>query len=157
MAELDFFNINPDIEPDENLKDRFKRERKEWSAKVKELSASLKNVLDIPTLMVDLYSERQRAADYHHYIISILIGINRKYRAQYNDRYEYYTLKSQIRYPNETTKNTRILHELAEIVEQRETLDNHAKFMTEVKISIDAIIYAVNNRVKTEEIIRGIK
>ena len=106
MTDLDFFNINPDIPPEEKLQDRFKRERAEWTAKVKELSAALKNVLDIPTLMVDLYSERQRAADYHHYIISILSNVNRKYRAQWNERYDFYSYKSQVRYPNETTKTT---------------------------------------------------
>ena len=153
----DFFNINPDVAPEEILQDRFKRERGEWSAKIKELSSSLRSVLDIPALMVDLYSERQRATDYHHYIMSILSNVNKTYRARYNERFDFYSFKSQIRYPNETSKNTRILHELADIVEQREQLDNHAKFMTSTVSSIDAIIYAINNRVKIEEIIRGNK
>jgi hypothetical protein len=154
--ETDFFN-NPDIPPEENLKDRFKRERAEWNAKVKELTALIKNVLDIPVLMVDLYSERQRAVEYHHYIMSVLSTVNIKYRARWSERYEYYTLKSQIRYPNESTKTTRIMHELADIVEQREELDNHAKYMTGTISSLDAIIYGINNRVKIEEIIRGSK
>jgi hypothetical protein len=157
MSQLDFFNINPDIEPEENLKDRFKRERSEWTVKIKELSSSLRSVLDIPALMVDLYSERQRAADYHHYIMSILSGVNKNYRTRWNERYEFYTLKSQVRYPNESTKTLRIQHELADIVEQREQLDNHAKYMLETLKSLDAIIYAINNRVKIEEIIRGSK
>ena len=157
MSQPDFFNINPDIAPEENLQDRFKRERSEWTLKVKDLTALLKNVLDIPLLMVDLYSERQRAADYHHYIMSILSNVNRKYRAQWNERYDYYSYKSQIRYPNESTKATRIQHELADIVEQREMLDNHAKYLLATISSLDAIIYAINNRVKIEEIIRGTK
>ncbi|MFA5154762.1 MAG: hypothetical protein WC554_19610 [Clostridia bacterium] len=157
MTKPDFFNINPDIEPEENLTERFKRERAEWATIIKELSASLKNVLDIPALMVDLYSERQRAAEYHHYIMSILSGVNKTYRARWNERYEFYTLKSQIRYPNETTKATRIQHELADIVEQREQLDNQQKYMMQTISSLDAIIYGINNRVKIEEIIRGSK
>ena len=151
MAE-DFFNINPDVPPEESLSDRCKKERKQWNDTVDNMSVLLKEVKDIPLLMVDLYSERQRAAEYYHYIISILIPINRQYNAQYNERYDFYTLKSQIRYPNETTKNSRIFQELADIIERREILNNHAKFMLQTVSSIDAIIYAVNNRIKYEEI-----
>jgi len=157
MPQPDFFNINPDVPPEENLQDRFKRERSEWTTKTSEFGKSLRSVLDIPALMVDLYSERQRAVEYHHYIMSILSNVNKTYRARYNERYDFYSFKSQVRYPNETTKNTRILHELADIVEQREQLDNHAKFMTGTISTIDNIIYAINNRVKIEEIMRGSK
>lgn len=151
----DFFNINPDVPPEIKLEERFKQERAEWTKKTKDLAATLKHVADLPILMVDLYSERQRAVEYHHYLMDIFILVSRKYRAQYNERYEFYSFKSQIRFPNESTKNARIIYEMADIVEKRELIDNHQKFMSNTIASLDAIIYAINNRVKYEEIVRG--
>jgi len=155
MVKLDYFNINPDVKPEESLKDKFQKEREEWTDKIESMSNKIKQIFDIPTLMTDLYTERQRAVEYHHYLISLAIGISRTYKARYADRQDYYTFKSQIRYTSETAKDNRIKVDLADLVEIRETLDNHVKFMDETLKSLDAIIYAIPRRVEIEQISRG--
>lgn len=155
MPKTDFFNINPDVPKAETLEDKFARERLEWSEKVDEMTKKVKPIFEIPELMTYLYTERQRAIEYYHYLISLIIGMNRKYNAAYMERQDYYTTKSQIRYPNESTKNIRIQVDLADMVEKRAAVDNHSKFMTQTISTIDNIIWAIPRRVEIEQIARG--
>jgi len=155
MAKLDYFNINPDVAPEESLKDKFQREREEWTNKIEKLSSRMKQIFDIPALMTDLYTERQRAVEYHHYLISLAIGISRTYKARYVERQDFYTFKSQIRYSSESAKDNRIKVDLADLVETRETLDNHMKFIDRTIGTLDNIIFAIPKRVEIEQISRG--
>jgi hypothetical protein len=155
MERPDFLNINPDIPPKESLEDRFNRERLEWNDKIADMSAKMKQIFEIPELMTTLYTERQRAAEYYHYLISLMIGMNRKYNAAYAERHDFYTNKSAFRYPNESTKHNRILVDLAEQVENRAILDNHSKFILRTVETLDNLIYAIPKRVEIENISRG--
>lgn len=144
-----------DLSEKETWEKRFFDERIQWTNRVRQLSEYLKNVMKISELMATIYTERQLAAEYYHYLISLLIKINRTYRKGYADKYEFYSYKSQKRFPNETTKNNQILSELADIVERRESLENHSKFMDTTIKSIDNIIYAIKSRIEIEQIARG--
>jgi hypothetical protein len=139
----------------ESLQARFQSERAEWTEKIKEMSKKLKNVLEISLLQVDVYTERQRCVEYYHYIVSLLIKINKEYRKQYASKYDYYTNQSQIRYPNETTKTNKILTELSDIVNKKEALENHSKFVNATISTLDNIIYGIKSRIDLENIIRG--
>jgi len=139
----------------DSLELRFKEERIEWSGKIKEMSSKLKNVIEISLLQVDVYTERQRCVDYYHYIISLLIKINKEYRKQYAVKYDYYTSQSQIRYPNESTKVNKILSELGDLVNKKEALENHSKFVSATIATLDNIIYGIKSRIDLENIIRG--
>jgi len=151
----DFFNINPDVPKEESLDEKFARERLEWSAKIDEMTKKIKPVFEIPELMTYLYTERQRAIEYYHYLISLMISMNRKYNAAYMERQEYYTTKAQIRYPNESTKHIKILVDLADMVEKRAAIDNHSKFMVQTVSTIDNVIWAIPKRVEIEVLARG--
>jgi len=154
----DFYNINPDVAPEEtkeSLEERFFKERLEWNDKIKEMSSKIHKIMEIPELMTYLYTERQRAVEYYHYLISLLITINKKYRAQYDERLMFYTYKSQIKYPNETLKANRIKVDLADLLVKREILENHSKFMLSTCSTIDNIVYAIPRRVEIEKMSRG--
>jgi len=155
MAQPDFFNINPDVPKEESLEDKFSRERLEWSQKVAEMSEQMKSVMKVSELMTDVYTERQRCVEYYHYLISILQKINREYRKQWDERWVYWTHKSNIRYPNETQKGNKIQVELAPILEKRETIENHSKFIDKTIATIDNLIYAIPRRIEIEQISRG--
>lgn len=144
--------INPKTE---SLEDKFAKERLEWSEKITEINSRMKNIVMVAELMTSLYTERQRAVEYYHYLFSLLIGINRKYNASYAERHEYYTHKIQVRYPNETVKHNRILVDLADQVEKREIMNNHIKFIEKTIATLDNIIYAIPKRVEIENILRG--
>jgi len=147
--------IHPDVQLEESLEDRFARERLEWSEKIAEISKKMKQIFDIPELMTTLYTDRQRAVEYYHYLITLMIGINKKYNAAYAEKYDFYTNKVQIRYPNESTKHNRIMTDLADIVQKRATIDNHSKFIDRTIGTIDNIIFAIPKRVEIEQISRG--
>lgn len=150
-------NYNDIIHPpkEESLEDRFARERLEWSEKIADMSAKMKKILEIPELMTYLYTERQRAAEYYHYLISLMIQTNKKYNASYAERFDYYTNKVQIRYPNESSKHNRIQVDLQDQVEKRAILDNHSKFMDKTIGTLDNLIFAIPKRVEIEQISRG--
>jgi len=150
----DIFNLNSDKKL-ESLEERFAKERLEWSAKVADMSSKMKKIFDIPELMTELYTERQRCVEYYHYLISLMIKLNREYNATYAERQDYYTNKVQIRYPNETIKHNRIMVDMVEIVEKRATLDNHSKFIDKTVSTLDNLIYAIPKRVEIEQISRG--
>jgi len=155
MTKSDFLNINPEVKPEESLEDRFSRERLEWSDKVAQMSEKMRKIMEIPELMTYLYTERQRAVEYYHYLISLLINVNKKYNSSYAERQDYYTNKTQVRYPNESTKHNRIQVDLQDLVEKRAILDNHSKFISSTIQTIDNIIFAVPRRVEIEQIARG--
>lgn len=150
-------NIENIIHPpkEETLEEKFARERLEWSQKIEDMSSKMKNVMAVAELMTTLYTDRQRAVEYYHYLISMIIPMNRKYSAAYAERFEYYTTKAPIRYPNETTKHNRIQVDLAEMIEKRAMVDNHSKFIDRTISTIDNIIFAIPKRVEIEQISRG--
>ena len=149
----DYDNI---IHPkEESLDARFARERLEWSEKIADMSSKMKNVLQVAELMTTLYTERQRAVEYYHYLISLMIPMSRKYKAAYAERFDYYTNKVQVRYPNESSKHNRIEVDLAELIENRAMLDNHSKFIDRTIGTIDNLIFAIPKRVEIEQITRG--
>lgn len=155
MSQQDFFNINPEIPKEESLEDKFARERLEWSGKVDEMSQQMKSVLRVSELMTNIYTERQRCVEYHHYLISILVKINKEYRKHYAERWDFWSYKSQIRYPNNTALDNKIKTELADVLEKRELIDNHSKFMDKTVSTIDNLIYAIPKRIEIEQISRG--
>jgi hypothetical protein len=156
----DFMNPQPETSKEgelekETLENRFSRERLEWSGKIKDMSSQLKNVVQVGELMTSIYTERQRALEYYHYIISLLIQINKKYNKGYSDKWKFYTYQGNERFPNESAKNMRIQSELGDLKEKRELLDNHAKFMNSTVSTIDNIIFGIKTRVDIEQIARG--
>lgn len=151
----DFFNINPDVKPEKSLEERFSDERLQWSSKVADMSSKMKKIFEIPELMTELYTERQRCVEYYHYLISLMIKINREYNAKYAERHDYYTNKVQIRYSSESAKHNRIMVDLADIVEKRSAIDNHSKFIDKTVSTLDNLIYAIPKRVEIEQISRG--
>jgi len=158
MPGQDFFNINPDVkpeEPKESLENKFARERKEWGDKIANMSFKMKSVLAVSELMTEVYTERQICLEYYHYLISILIKVNRKYRKSYDEQWNYWTYKSNIKYPNQGALNNKIQTELADILEKRELLENHSKFIDKTMGTIDNLIYAIPKRIEVEQISRG--
>jgi hypothetical protein len=155
MEATNLFSLNADAKLEESLENRFSRERKEWDAKIAEMSAKMKQIFEIPELMTYLYTERQRAVEYYHYLISLMIGMNKTYNRAYAEKYDYYTNKVQVRYPNESTKHNRILVDLQDLVEKRAIVDNHSKYMDKTISTLDNIIFAIPKRVEIEQISRG--
>ena len=154
---IDIFNIDATDAKKESLEEQFQRERIEWNEKIKSMSRQMKKTLDTAELMTTIYTDRQQCLEYYHYLLSVLIRLNVKYRKEYAEKYDFWTTKSQIRYPNESTKVNKILSEMSKIHEERETIENHSKYMLNTISTIDNIIYAIPRRIELEHLERGNK
>jgi hypothetical protein len=141
---------------DETLESRFAKERLEWSEKIRNMSAKMKDIFKVSELMTEIYTERQLAVEYHHYLLTIISQITRKYRKEWAEKYDYYSYKSQKRFPNEKTKELQILSEIEDLVEKRDLLDIHIKFMASSLQTIDNLIYGIKYKVEIEKISRGL-
>lgn len=139
------------------LDKQFETERMKWEGIVREMSLQMKRILSLGELMTTIYTERQQTVEYYHYLLSVLIKLNAKYRKEYAEKYDFWTTKSQIRYPNETTKVNKILSEMSDICEKKEKVENHSNFMKNTIATIDNIIYAIPRRIDIEQMIKGDK
>lgn len=151
----EFFQDTEKKEEKSPLEERISKERLEWSNKIEEMSQRMRKVFELNELMTYVYTERQRAVEYYHYLISILSKINRSYRKKWSEKYNYYSFISQKRFPNEKTKELQILSELDDIVRKRDIIDNHSKFIERTIGTIDNIIYGIKYRIEIEQIARG--
>jgi len=140
---------------EETLEQRFAKERVQWSEKIKSMSDKMKDIFKVSELMTEIYTERQLAVEYYHFLLVTLSKINKKYRKQWAEKYDYYSYKSQKRFPNEKTKELQILSDIEDIVEKRELLDIHLKFMNSSIGTIDNLIYGIKYKVEIEQISRG--
>lgn len=139
-----------DIPKDEDLFSRFDRERLEWTEKIEKLSRRLKDIDEIAILQTEVYSERQHAVEYYHYLMTLLANKNREYRKKYKERFEFYSNSYDYRVKDDV-KSTFIANDLSEIYSIKESLDNHMKFMDKTIGTIDNIIYGVKHRISLEE------
>ena len=151
--------VNPEapsgIEGETSLDKKFSQEREEWTEKIKTISLTLRNVLEISDLMTYIYTERQRAVEYYHYLATIYGRVNRVWRKAYSEKYDFHTYKSQKRFPNERAKEIHIFAELNDLVKKRETIENHMKFIDRSIGTIDNIIFGIKYRLEIEQISRG--
>jgi len=151
----DVFSIDKPKEANETLEEKFAKERLEWTAKMESMSKSLKKVLELNDLMVIVYTERQRLVESYHYLLTVLSKINRKYRADYAAKYDFYSFVNNNRFPNETSKNNKILSELDEIVRKKDAVEIQVKFFDGTIKSVDHIIWGISKRIELEGIARG--
>jgi hypothetical protein len=140
----------PQEPQDENLSQRFERERLEWTEKITALSKMLKSIDETAELQTEVYSQRQIAVEYYHYIMTLLANKNREYRKKYKERFEFYSNSYDYRVKDEI-KSTFIANDLSEIYSIKESLENHMKFMDKTIGTIDNIIFGIKHRISLEE------
>ena len=140
---------------EDSLITRFANERIQWTDKINNLSVKMKKIPDIVELQTLVYTERQRAVEYYHYLLSFLYRINKSYRKQFAEKYDYYTYRSQKRFPNERNKEIQIMAELRDIIFKKELLENHSKFMDKTISTMDNIIFGIKSRIEVEQIMNG--
>jgi len=149
----------PDQQPsssliNEQLITRFKKERDEWTAKVKDMSERLRDIYNVADLQTDIYSYRQIAVEYCHTLMVHLTKVNHIFRAKKIDRWEHYTRNYDLRLDKDP-KELHIYVDLQEINERREYLQNHLDFFKETIKTIDTISFGIKHRIQLEEYKRG--
>lgn len=127
--------------------------RAEWLERLENMSPKVGEIGKLVELQTDCYTYRQRAVDGYYSIQAAFIRINSEYKREYGKLYDFYTNKSQIRYPNESSKTAKINSDLSELIAKRDLLDNHKDFMGETIKSIDAIIWGIKDRISIHQLL----
>lgn len=154
----EFQNIKPigspeEIQPthrDETIQERFGRERREWESKVKDLAKRIKDINDIASLQVDVYSARQQLVEYYHYLVSLISSKNNEIRKRQKERIVYYTKGYDFKLDKEQ-KNMFIRVDLEELFIIRDEMENHMKYISATMGTIDNIIFGIKHRITLEE------
>ena len=141
----------------QTLEDYILTHQQQWSAIIADLNGKMKNFADLADLQNVIYSRRQDALDYYFGMLSKISSLSRDYKLKYSQKYNYYTTQAQIRYSSEAAINAQIDSDLKDDKYQIELLDQHTKYMLETIKTIDSIIYAINNRIRIEELINQVK
>lgn len=139
------------------LEEYFLSHQQQWSAIISELNTKMKNFGDLIDLQNVIYSKRQDAVDYYFGLLSKISALHKDYKFKYSQKYNYYKTQSQIRYSSEASINAQIDADLKDDKYNIELLDQHAKYMSETVKTIDNLIYGINNRIRVEELLKGIK
>ncbi len=134
----------------EDIFKRFDRERIEWSENIENLSRQLKDIDTLAELQTRVYSERQKAVEYYHYLMTLLANKNREYRKKYKERFEFYSYSYDLRIKDDL-KGSFIANDLSEIFSIKEALENHMKFMDKTIGTVDNIIFGIKHRISLEE------
>lgn len=159
MENLENGTIQPDSSKpinkiNEELTERFKKERIEWTDRLKDMSESMRDIYKIADLQTDLYSYRQIAVEYTHTLFTHIIKINRIFREHKVERWEHYTRNYDLRMDKDP-KELHIYVDIADINDRREMLQNHLDFMRETIKTIDTMSYGIKYRMAAEEYKRG--
>ena len=141
----------------QTLEDYILTHQQQWSAIIADLNGKMKNFADLADLQNVIYSRRQDALDYYFGMLSKISSLSRDYKLKYSQKYNYYKTQAQIRYSSEAAINAQIDSDLKDDKYQIELLDQHTKYMLETIKTIDSIIYAINNRIRMEELINQVK
>lgn len=141
----------------QTLEDYILTHQQQWSAIIADLNGKMKNFADLADLQNVIYSRRQDALDYYFGMLSKISSLSRDYKLKYSQKYNYYKTQAQIRYSSEAAINAQIDSDLKDDKYQIELLDQHTKYMLETIKTIDSIIYAINNRIRIEELINQVK
>lgn len=141
----------------QTLEDYILTHQQQWSAIIADLNGKMKHFADLVDLQNVIYSRRQDALDYYFGMLSKISSLSRDYKLKYSQKYNYYKTQAQIRYSSEAAINAQIDSDLKDDKYQIELLDQHTKYMLETIKTIDSIIYAINNRIRIEELINQVK
>ena len=141
----------------QTLEDYILTHQQQWSAIIADLNGKMKHFADLVDLQNVIYSRRQDALDYYFGMLSKISSLSRDYKLKYSQKYNYYKTQAQIRYSSEAAINAQIDSDLKDDKYQIELLDQHTKYMLETIKTIDSIIYAINNRIRVEELINQVK
>ena len=141
----------------QTLEDYILTHQQQWSAIIADLNGKMKHFADLVDLQNVIYSRRQDALDYYFGMLSKISSRSRDYKLKYSQEHNYYKTQAQIRYSSEAAINAQIDSDLKDDKYQIELLDQHTKYMLETIKTIDSIIYAINNRIRIEELINQVK
>ena len=141
-----------------SLEDKLIEMRQEWTKKVEELNADMKNLASLDHLLNIVFTERQRAVDLYYATKSTLDKQLLIYKQKYATIYNNMKLgTNEIRYTNESAIQTQCEAQLTDLRAVIDELKNFIDFMWETVVSINGLQFAISSKIKIYEIMNGLK
>ena len=141
-----------------SLEDKLIEMRQEWTKKIEELNADMKNLASLDHLLNIVFTERQRAVDLYYATKSTLdkqlLIYKQKYATIYNNMKRG---TNGIRYTNESAIQTQCEAQLTDLRAVIDELKNFIDFMWETVVSINGLQFAISSKIKIYEIMNGLK
>lgn len=141
----------------QTLEEYLEEHQEKWNAIMHELSEKMKNINTLPDLLNIVYCYRQDAVDYYYTMLNKLALQNKYYKQAYAAEYNKLKTSAQIRYATESAINAQVEANMADTIYTTSLLNNHTKYMLDTIKSIDNLIYGINNRIRVEELMEGVK
>lgn len=141
-------------EEKETISKRFETERNYWKKRVSDLSKRIKKFDGLAELQVDVYSSKQELIEYYHYLQSIIFKKLQEYRKVYKKWYSYYTTGYDLKFNKEENKKIFIDSEMESILEIKNELENHLKFIERTMNNVESIAFGIKHRITIEELKR---
>jgi hypothetical protein len=136
--------------------ERFEQERAEWTEKVRGIAYRFKNIDDMIDVQVDLYSERQRSAEYMHELQVLQSKLKKAWIAEYKKAYDATIMDQDYRYSEK--ERQRIAEDKSAGSKLKlDILQVHVDFFRETTKTIDNMIFGVKHRLEIEDFRRGNK
>ena len=140
---------NSSNEP-ETILQRFRREKKDWRDKIANLNAKMRNIDELASLEVSVFSERQIVLEYIHKLMEISSAENRTYKKMLRDRIIFYTDSYDIK----LDKSQKVMFsevDLSNALAKKDLLFNHLDYMRGTLDTIDKMIYGIKWRIQIEQ------
>jgi hypothetical protein len=140
----------------EKFEEYFAKLRKIWNVKIFDLNQKTRN--DIEKLIesqAEAISYRQQLNDEISDFAFKLYKESSIYREKWKERYNYYITDSQIKL-TDTTRKEFVEIDLDIYDKKMKCIDEHIKFLSETRKTIDNYLYGVKNTIVIYQIIKGL-
>lgn len=151
-------NFSTNVINNTTLDDALMKLQNQWTENIKELNEKMKTLRTVDDLLNEVYYKRQDAVDLFYGTNKALATQTRDYKFKASNIYN--ALKSGqagLRYTNESAITMQIESKLFQEKENIDLLTNFCSFMKDTIVTIDNIIYGINNKVKVNEMLNGLK
>jgi len=144
-----------DDEKVDGIKAIFLKERKHWSDIVRELAKKFKNIDNLATLQVELYSGYQDLAESKTDLLHTLASFNKVIAKQ--RELSFIKAKTESSVALKTAKDLDIFIEsdLRSHIERQKILDGQLEFVEDTLKNIQNMIYGVKSRIDAEQIMNN--
>lgn len=140
------------------IEQTFSKRRSYWMEWISDMNKCLKDMDSLVTLQSNVYVKRQEALDNYHTLAATLAKWTKSYKEHYAAMYKDIRMMKTSQgattymFPTESAIKDQIEAKLSDEKYLVDIMCSHLEYLDGTIKSIDGIIYAIQNRIKIEEI-----
>jgi hypothetical protein len=144
-----------------DIEQKFSERREYWINWITEMNTCLKDMDKIVVLQSNVYTKRQEAVENYHSLAATIAKWTKVYKEKYANLYKDIRMiktaqgATTYMFPTEAAIRDQIEAQLSDEKYLIDIMDSHLSYLDNTIKTIDGIIYAIQNRIKVEEIKLG--